>query len=196
MTRTLSALLLFAVSAAAEGLGPSGVERQWTKLLGVQSVHVDPLPGDGGDAIRSMLIGAVQRTGLFVVTENPEGADAFLRGTAEDLIYTDYDRYRNGINVRGSASGSKREDGESTRSAGSFGVSDTEEATSRIRRHEATAAVRIVLRNGEVVWSTTQESKGAKYMGSAADVAERIARDLADAFKRAREIDGAAAGGG
>ena len=45
------------------------------------------------------------------------------------------------------------------------------------------------LRTGEVVWSSTQESKGAKYMGSAADVAERIARDLEQACKRARQIE-------
>ena len=168
---------------------PDMVERQWTKLLGIRTVHVDALPGEGGEAIRAMLIGAVQRTGLFIVTENPENADAYLRGTAEDLIYTDFDRYRNGINVRGSSSGSKREDGDYNRTAGSFGVSDTEEASSRIRKHEATAAVRIVLRTGEVVWSSTQESKGAKYMGSAADVAERIARDLEQACKRARQIE-------
>ena len=91
--------------------------------------------------------------------------------------------------MRGSASGSRRESGESDYYASSFGVGDTEDASSRQRKHEALAAVRIVLRNGEVVWSTTRESMGARYQGSSAHVAEQVARDLAKAYLRARELD-------
>jgi hypothetical protein len=39
-------------------------------------------------------------------------------------------------------------------------------------------AVRLVSPDGDVVWSTTQESKGAKYKGATADVAEKVVKQL------------------
>jgi hypothetical protein len=47
------------------------------------------------------------------------------------------------------------------------------------RKHEALATVRLVNKEGDVIWSTTQESNGAKFHGASADVAEKIARQLA-----------------
>jgi len=37
-------------------------------------------------------------------------------------------------------------------------------------------AVRLVSSDGDVVWSTTQESQGAKYKGASADVAEKVVK--------------------
>ena len=54
------------------------------------------------------------------------------------------------------------------------------------RKHEASAAVRLVLKNGDVVWSTTQESLGAKFRGASADVADKIARQLAMDWRKAK----------
>lgn len=181
-------LVLVLLAAAVSAEEPSAVEKQWTKLLDVRTLYVERLEGEGAGAIRDMLIGSVQRTGLFVLTEDLDKADAFLRGSAEDLIFQDYDRYRNGLNVRGSSSSSRRESGESNFGSASFGIGETEEASSRIRKHEAMAAVRIVLKDGEVVWTSTQESNGGKYRGSAADVAERVSKDLEQAVERARAI--------
>jgi hypothetical protein len=137
-----------------------------------------------------MLIGSLQRTGLFLMTESEERADAFLRGSAEDLIFMEIHRQRDGIQVRGSVSASERENSESEFSSSSFGVGDTDESYRRERRHEAMAAVRLVLRNGDVIWSCTQESAGAKYRGPAADVAEKVARELAKAHEQARQRAG------
>jgi hypothetical protein len=39
-------------------------------------------------------------------------------------------------------------------------------------------AVRLVSSDGDVLWSTTQESKGAKYKGASADVAEKVVKQL------------------
>ncbi|MND00569.1 hypothetical protein D3C83_192330 [compost metagenome] len=52
------------------------------------------------------------------------------------------------------------------------------------------AAVRLVLKSGEVIWSTTQEIAGAKYRGPGKDVAEKVAKELEKAFQRARELTG------
>ena len=46
------------------------------------------------------------------------------------------------------------------------------------RKHEAIATVRLVNKDGDVIWSTIQESNGAKFRGASADVADKIARQL------------------
>ena len=50
------------------------------------------------------------------------------------------------------------------------------------------AAVRLVLSNGEVIWSSTQESSGARYKGAGADVADKVAKELLAAFRRAEKV--------
>ena len=173
--------------APQEGLGHP--DRILVKLLQVHTLYVEPLQGEGSAAIRDMLIASLHKTGLFVMTEDPESADALLRGSGEDLIYQDVESRRAGLNARGAASNSRRESGESRFNSASFGVSDTESTQNRERRHEALAAVRILLPNGEIIWSTTQESKGAKYRGSAHDVAEKVADDLLRAYRRAEKMN-------
>ena len=178
---------LLAVSPliAAEAVGDLA-GTQLRRLGEVRTLYVDPLGGEGAGPIRDMLIGAFQRLGLVRITENEANADAFLRGSAEDLILQEHTSYRDGITARGASSTSRRESGESDYASASFGVGDTETASVRRQRHEAVAAVRIVLRDGEVVWSSTRESTGAKFRGSSADVAARIAEDFAEAFRKAR----------
>ncbi len=174
--------LLLVLAAAAPAGGPGG-------LADVRKIYVEDLGGAEAGAIRDMIIGAIHRTGLFVVTEDLDAADAVLRGSAEDLIYQDYQRYRNSMTARGAVGSSSRESGESRSSRSSFGVGDNEETSRRERQHEALAAVRLVLRDGTVVWSTTQESNGAKFRGAAADVADRVAGELAKAVRQTRAAD-------
>jgi len=45
---------------------------------------------------------------------------------------------------------------------------------------------RLVNREGDVIWSTTQESLGAKFRGASADVADKITKQLVEDFRRAR----------
>jgi hypothetical protein len=158
------------------------------KLSGVRRLYVEELVGEGARAIRDLLAAAIHSRGLFVLVEDAASADAYIRGSAEDLIYTDYQRYRAGINVRGAASSSQRESGESNFGSASFGVGDNEDTDRRERKHEALAAVRIVLTNGEVVWAAVRESSGAKFRGASADVAHGVADDLEAAVAKAREL--------
>ncbi len=183
-----AAAFLVCSTCLGEPATPSLKEAQLLKLLEIKAVFVDPLNGTGSGEIRDMLIGSLHRTGLFLVVEDEERADAFVRGAAEDLIYSEYYNRRDGLNVRGSASSSERESGESACSAASFGIGDTESSSSRQRKHEALAAVRLVLSNGEVIWSSTQESSGAKYKGAGADVADKVAKELLAAFRRAEKV--------
>ena len=183
LTMCGSALVL----GAAEAPTPLQ-QQQLLELLKIERIYVDPLNGAGSEPLRDLLIGSLQRAGLFRIVEDEERADAFLRGAAEDRTYSDYYRSREGLNVRGSGSASERESGESQYYAGSFGIGDSEAFSRRERKHEAMAAVRLVLRNGDVIWSTTQESAGAKYKGAAADVADKVSSRLVEAFRWAMKI--------
>lgn len=175
------------------GLPIGAGEDSASRLLRVQRVHVERLGGgEGADQIRDMIIASLQRTGLFVLTENPERADAILRGSAEDLIYTDIHQTAESVDARGAVTlGTPRTS--TGRYIGGRGVavsgSAGENESSRIqeRRHEASAAVRLVDKDGDVIWSTIQESKGAKFRGASADVAEKITRQLVADYERARK---------
>ena len=48
--------------------------------------------------------------------------------------------------------------------------------------------MRLVNKDGDVIWATTQESLGAKFRGASRDVAEKIATKLKDDFARARKL--------
>ena len=181
----LAAVGVVSLHAADLWLPPSLAEEQLKKLATIHTLYVEDLEGEGSHAIRDLLVSAIHSRGLFVIVENPATADAYVRGSAQDLIYTDYLRYREGINVRGATSSSRRESGESNFGSASFGVGDNEETNRRDRKHEALAAVRIVLKNGEVVWATARESSGAKFRGAAADVAQGVVEDLNSALAKA-----------
>jgi len=180
------------VPASLQPLSPEQIEQaELRQLLTLRRVYVDRL-GDGQAAgqLRDMLIAALHRSRLFLVTEDEARADAYLRGSVEDLIFTETRSSREGLQIRGTASSGRRERGESDSASAGFGVGETDDRYSRERKHEAVAAVRLVARDGDVLWSTTQESHGAKYKGSGADVAEKVVRELAAAYARARKLAG------
>jgi hypothetical protein len=158
-----------------------------TGIAGITRVYVEPLAGnDTAEAIRQLLIGSLQKTHLFVLTDNPDRADAVLRGAANDKDYTDAFDSQEGLNTHtnggvynGSSSRSR-----STGAYSGLSVGETESHHIRERKHEAYATVRLCNRDGDVLWATTQESHGAKFRGASEDVAEKIAHQLRlDYFK-------------
>ncbi len=186
-------LALCGLAQAWGGETPApSVEAEATPLLNVRRIHVEKMGGgENAQHVRDMLIASLQRSGVFLLTENPERADAILRGSAEDLVFTDTFQSKESLNARVSAglpagaSGSK-----SNRSYLSAGVGESESTRIAERKHEAAAAVRLVNRDGDVIWSTTQESLGAKFRGASADVADKITRQLVEDFQRVRQARG------
>lgn len=166
-------------------------QEQLRQLLSIKRVYVDRLSGgETAGPIRDMIIAALQQSRLFLVTEDEEKADAYLRGSAEDLVFTETRASREGLNIRGGGR-YRSSDRSSADSAGvTFGAGETEDHYLRERKHEAVASLRLVSHNGDVLWSTTQESLGAKYKGSSADVAEKVTKELAGAFARAKKAVG------
>lgn len=160
------------------------------QLLGVRRIYVDKLTGGAtADQMRDLLMASLRESRLFVITENPDRADAILRGAAEDLIYNEHHQSSDGIDARASFNVGRRTTGVRASGLGAAaGVGERESLEVTERRHEAMAAVRLVNRDGDVIWATTQESKGAKFRGAGADVADKIARRLAEDYERARRL--------
>ncbi|MBV9507028.1 MAG: hypothetical protein JO323_18710 [Acidobacteriia bacterium] len=189
MIRTLL-LLGFAFAAVAQEPPSSASieEAGLRQLRTVRRVYVDHLVGGETAAqMQNILISALDGAKLFVLTENADRADATLRGAAEDLVFTDVHSSSdslNGHNNLGSGRDSRGKGG----LYGSLGIGESESDHSAERRHEAIAAVRLVSKDGDVIWATTQESLGAKFHGASADVAEKITAKLKDDFERARKL--------
>src|SRR6185437_13840607 len=93
-----------------------------------------------------------------------------------------------GVNMRESLSvGSRATRSTSNGRAVSVGVGENESSSIHERKHEALTTVRLVNKDGDVIWSTTQESTGAKFRGASADVADKIARQLTADLDRVRQ---------
>jgi len=195
MKTLLSILGIFAAVAPLRAQ-PDDLSPQ---ILNIKRVFVDRLTGGETAAqLRDIIISSLQTSKLFIITENAERADVTLRGAAEDLIFTDAFSSSEGINMHGSANSSSGS-GTSSRynGAGSgyderssrgvtVGVGENNSTNIKERRHEAMATVRLVNKDGDVIWSTTQESTGAKFRGASADVADKITRQLVADYDRVR----------
>jgi len=186
--RTLLLLAAAVLAIAADKpSSPTEIEDVSLKqLANVRRVFVDRLTGGETAAqMREILISSLQSTRLFVVTENQERADAILRGGSEDLVFTESHSSSDGVNARANL-GSGRPSSSSRGSYAGLGLGENESEHSTERRHEALAAVRLVSKDGDVIWATVQESLGAKFRGASADVAEKITAKLKTDFERAR----------
>jgi hypothetical protein len=182
------ALLFVAVTTAGER-----ADELLVQLVDIRRVYVDRLGGgEVAGHIRDMVINGLQRSGLYVVTENQDRADAILRGSAEDLVFTDTFQSSDGVRLQASAGdgGTSSRSGSRDRRYASVSVGDEESRRIAERKHEAAAAVRLVNREGDVIWATTQESFGAKFRGASVDVADKITRQLLDDYERARKLKG------
>jgi hypothetical protein len=185
-----SPLFFCAVAAMAQDSPPSTSieEAGLRQLRNVHRVYVDRLVGGETAAqMHDILMSALDGAKLFILTENPDRADATLKGAAEDLVFTEVHTSSDGINAHSNFGSGKT----SRSSAGGFGalaIGENESDHSAERRHEAIAAVRLVGKDGDVIWATTQESLGAKFHGASADVAEKITAKLKEDFEKARKL--------
>jgi hypothetical protein len=150
-------------------------------LANVKRIYVEALAGDHtAEAIRQLIIASLQQSHLFVITENPDRADVTMKGAANDTVFTDTFDSQEGVNARANAGGYSSKVTNSRGEGGYGGVSVGENEAHHIkeRKHESFATIRLCNRDGDVLWATTQESRGAKFRGAAADVADKVMRQL------------------
>jgi hypothetical protein len=186
-------LLVLALSGVATDPAPSPQatsieETGLRQLLTIRRIYVDHLTGGETAAqMRDILISSMAGSQLFILTENADRADATLRGAAEDLVFTDVHSSSDSINAHANL-GTGRATASSRGANAGLSLGDSESDHSAERRHEAIAAVRLVNKDGDVIWSTTQESLGAKFHGASADVADKITAKLKEDFEKARKL--------
>jgi hypothetical protein len=201
MRLVISGVMMAAIAAAqnapqAAPAPPTPVVPAVTSLAKIKRVYVEALAGDdSAEAIRQLIIATLQQSHLFLLTDNPDRADVTLRGAANDTAFTDTFDTQESVNSRGGGGGSSGHPAPSTRLSsssiyGSLAAGDNDSQHIRERKHEAYATVRLCNRDGDVLWATTQESRGAKFHSASADVAEKVSRQLqADFAKAVHEKD-------
>src|ERR1017187_6231163 len=140
MKWTLLILAAFGTSAIAAGDPPSSAaieEQSLKQLLEVRRVYVDHLTGGETAAqMRDILLSALETSNLFVLTENPERADATLKGASEDLVFTDVHNSSDSINAHTNL-GTARTTKTSTGLNAGFGIGESESDHSTERRHRS-----------------------------------------------------------
>src|SRR5271155_3931543 len=148
----------------------------------------------GGDAalqLRDLLMTSLHNSKQFVITEDEDKADATLKGAGDDDVFTDTFQSTEGINAHsqisaGSSEGLRNYSSSSSNRSGGLSIGENDSRRSEERKHEAIATVRLVSKDGDVIWSATAESLGAKFMGASADVADKIAKRLVSDYKAAK----------
>ncbi len=176
-----------------------------TELLKVKRIYVDSFGDDLiSKEMQSMIVSSLVATKRFTVTENRERADAVLKGVALEKSSQEMHAYGEGTAVGGaSGSSSGSVNGSfvngtgsvSGSSNGSFAASHMATSDSSLNTetvNEARVAVRLVNPDGDVIWTSTQESKGAKYKGSSADVADKCVKQLLRDIAKLESKDSAA----
>ncbi|HEV2349444.1 MAG TPA: hypothetical protein VG028_06310 [Terriglobia bacterium] len=160
-------------------------------LQKVKRIFVETFGDDNAaKQLQAMVINALSESKRFIVTENKEKADAVLKGSALEKTSQELHAIGEGTAVAVAAGGSggsisgNLSNGTGSISgshSGGFGAKslaseDSQASTETI--NDARLAVRLVDKDGDIIWTTTQESKGAKYKGSSADVADKIVKQL------------------
>lgn len=152
-------------------------------LLKVKRIYVDSFGDDIiSKELQSMIVSALVASKRFKVTENREHADAILKGVALEKTSQEVHAFGESTDV-GSAGGGRHSEVSASGGSSSagfiarhMGTGDSSVNTETI--NEARIAIRLVSPDGDVIWTSTQESKGAKYKGSSADVADRCVKQL------------------
>jgi curli biogenesis system outer membrane secretion channel CsgG len=162
------------------------VQLNAVKKIFVESFGDDPISKE----MQSMIVSSLVNSKQFKVTENRDKADAILKGVALEKTAQEVHAYGEGTAVGSAAgghsgsingslvNGSGSVSGSSSGGfvAHSLGINDSSLNTETI--DQARIAVRLVNSDGDVIWTTTQESKGAKYKGAGADVADMCVKQL------------------
>ncbi len=184
-------LLILAAPVAMEDKRATADETAG-QLARVRRIYVDILTGgDTALQIRDLLMTSLQRSKQFIITEKEDKADAVLKGAGEDEVFTDNFQSSEGINAHsqiggGESSGTRNYTSSSNNRYAGVTLGENSSRHTEERKHEAIATVRLVNKDGDVIWSATAESLGGKFLGASADVAEKIAKTLVTDYKAAK----------
>ncbi|HVA62465.1 MAG TPA: hypothetical protein VNF74_01975 [Terriglobales bacterium] len=148
-------------------------------LAAVKRIYVGDFGHDAeSKQAQAMLIAALVRGGRFIVTVDKDRADAVITGTAIEKTSHELHAMGEGTSV-GTAAGAAAVDGDAGSAviaAQHLGASDSSVDTETDQH--AAVSVSLVARNGDVLWSDTEESTGGKYEGATASAVDACAKKL------------------
>ncbi len=158
------------------------------RFLKVRKIYVESFGEDStSKQLQAMLISSLTMSKRFVVTENREKADAILKGAALEKTSQELHVFGEGTAASvatggygGSVSRSRFGDvsGEIKGGFAAVGAAIEDKSANTETINDARLAVRLVHADGDVIWATVQESRGAKYKGASADVADKVVKQL------------------
>lgn len=129
------------------------------QLNAVRRIFVESFGDDViSKEMQSMIVSSLVAAKQFKVTENRDRAEAVLKGVALENTSQELHSYSEGTAIRQAA------------------INNSSTHTETL--NEAKLSIRLVNADGDVIWTTTQESKGAKYKGAGADVADMCVKQL------------------
>ncbi len=130
------------------------------KLLTAKRIYVESFGEDTiNKTLNAMIVDSIGGSKRFIVTENKDKADLVLKGSASEHSNAESHSLSSATIV----------------DLGT-GIADSQSSVETV--HDARLSIRLVSKDGDVVWSTTQESKGAKYKSATADVSEKVVKQL------------------
>jgi hypothetical protein len=194
MPLLFSMLLFFSPLDRSPDENASPEEEAAAQLAQVRRIYIDILTGgDEALQIRELLMTSLQGSKQFIITEDEDRADATLKGAGCDEVFTDTFQSSEGINAHsqlgnGSSSGTRNYASSSSNHSMGLSIGENESRRTEERKHEAIATVRLVNKDGDVIWSATAESLGGKFRGASADVADKIAKRLTVDYKAAKQL--------
>ncbi|HKV03976.1 MAG TPA: hypothetical protein VJO53_02590 [Candidatus Acidoferrales bacterium] len=161
------------------------------QLIKVKRIYVDSFGDDSiSQQLQAMVVNSLAESKRFIVTENKDRADAVLKGTGIEKTAQELHAIAEGTTVATAAgsehgqvtghvsggTGSVSSSSDGGFSSRKLASSDSQASTETV--NDARLAVRLVSSGGDVIWTTTKESKGAKYKGASADVADQVVKQL------------------
>jgi hypothetical protein len=182
------AAALLAAAGALLAQAPEPANR----LSGVKRLCVGKIMGDAETApvVQEVAIGGLYASQKFAVTENCEKADAILKG-AVMLKSTLKARSEAEESVLGGVVGAVKATtaGVSGGVAG-YGVGGSEALSSAEKGWQATVSLRLVDREGEILWAGSWDSPGGKSKSPVPDATERLVRQLVRELERESKTAG------
>ncbi|MBI1749032.1 MAG: hypothetical protein HY234_09850 [Acidobacteria bacterium] len=157
------------------------------KRICVQKFGEDVL----GAQAQEMIIAKLFESHRFTLTENCEKADYVLKGSITERTERTYRSESEGIGFGRSAAASESSGSGVTRSGTAAAASvrgDTHESLSSSEvKEQAAVTMRLVDKDGEILWAASLESTGGKTKGAIGDAAERAVRKFLRDLERAEK---------
>lgn len=191
-----------ATAAVTKPASPAPVLNKSKALAKVRRIYVENFgTSEAAQQLQAMLIDSLTQSERLTVTEDKSKADAILKGFGGEKSSQEVHAYGSGTSVATAAGGHSGSISGSNGSfsgshSGGFGAVASSMDDSSVNTEtidNAKASVRLINADGDVIWTSTQESKGAKYKGASADVADKIVKQLIRDLEKADKEAAAAA---